>query len=231
MEVLLERYVYPVLKRTEPQYIADDDPTGEVEQSINDMIDEFTLNLDRFAVEVSTKMVDRENRFHRRKFIGEIKKAIGIDISSIATDDGIDILLQKRVAENVDLIKTIPPQHFDRIKKTVLQGIHSGDDFFSIRKELMKDFKITDNRARKIARDQVSKLNGSLNEFRQQDTGITHYTWRTSRDEAVRKSHRANNGKRFAWSDPPGETGHPGNDIQCRCTADPDLSHFLKLKA
>jgi hypothetical protein len=35
----------------------------------------------------------------------------------------------------------------------------------------------------------------------------------------VRASHAANNGRIFAWDNPP-ETGHPGEDYGCRCTAE-----------
>ena len=76
---------------------------------------------------------------------------------------------------------------------------------------------------RRITRDQTSKLIGQLNEERQTNIGITHYVWRTSEDERVRPTHRRNNGVQFAWNSPPIRTGHPGNDIQCRCTADPVL--------
>lgn len=48
----------------------------------------------------------------------------------------------------------------------------------------------------------------------------THYIWRTSGDDKVRPSHAANNGKIFAWDNPP-ETGHPGEDYNCRCRAEP----------
>ena len=48
----------------------------------------------------------------------------------------------------------------------------------------------------------------------------THYIWRTAGDGKVRSSHAANNGKIFAWDDPP-PTGHPGEDYGCRCTAEP----------
>lgn len=48
----------------------------------------------------------------------------------------------------------------------------------------------------------------------------THYIWRTSGDNKVRSTHAANNGKIFAWSNPP-ETGHPGEDYNCRCKAEP----------
>lgn len=53
-----------------------------------------------------------------------------------------------------------------------------------------------------------------------QERPTTHYIWRTRDDEKVRPSHADNNGRVFAWDDPP-ETGHPGEDYGCRCTAEP----------
>lgn len=47
-----------------------------------------------------------------------------------------------------------------------------------------------------------------------------HYIWRTSGDNKVRPEHVANNGKIFAWDNPP-ETGHPGEAYGCRCRAEP----------
>ncbi len=52
------------------------------------------------------------------------------------------------------------------------------------------------------------------------ERSTTHYIWRTSGDNKVRASHAANSGKIFAWDNPP-ETGHPGEDYNCRCTAEP----------
>jgi hypothetical protein len=49
---------------------------------------------------------------------------------------------------------------------------------------------------------------------------LPRYVWLTSGDEKVRPSHAANDGKIFYWSDPP-STGHPGEDINCRCVAVP----------
>ena len=48
----------------------------------------------------------------------------------------------------------------------------------------------------------------------------THYVWRTRGDERVRLSHAQNDGRLFAWDEPPA-TGHPGEDFGCRCTAEP----------
>lgn len=70
-----------------------------------------------------------------------------------------------------------------------------------------------------IARDQTSKLIGELDRLRQQQIGVDEYDWATSADERVRPTHRSKNGKRFRWDEPPPETGHPGEDYQCRCVA------------
>ena len=48
----------------------------------------------------------------------------------------------------------------------------------------------------------------------------THYIWRTRSDGKVRAAHAANNGRIFSWDTPP-PMGHPGEDFNCRCTAEP----------
>jgi hypothetical protein len=52
-----------------------------------------------------------------------------------------------------------------------------------------------------------------------QEGETPYYIWRTAGDDKVRPSHAANEGRVFAWNDPP-ETGHPGEDFNCRCTAE-----------
>lgn len=47
-----------------------------------------------------------------------------------------------------------------------------------------------------------------------------YYIWHTQDDNKVRSSHAANNGKIFAWDNPP-PTGNPGKDYNCRCWAEP----------
>lgn len=76
------------------------------------------------------------------------------------------------------------------------------------------------SRAKLIARDQTSKMNGAFNQARQTSLGIDRYVWQTSGDERVREEHQANDGQVFSWNDPPA-TGHPGEDINCRCVAVP----------
>ena len=56
-----------------------------------------------------------------------------------------------------------------------------------------------------------------------QEHPTTHYVWRTLKDEKVRSSHQANDGHVFAWNEPP-ETGHPEDEFNCRCSAEPYLA-------
>ena len=71
-----------------------------------------------------------------------------------------------------------------------------------------------------------------IERYIKQERPTTHYIWRTRRDDKVRPSHAANNGRVFSWNDPP-ETGHPGEDYGCRCTAEPFLpsvDEFIEIE-
>lgn len=47
-----------------------------------------------------------------------------------------------------------------------------------------------------------------------------YYIWSTQDDDKVRPSHAANEGRIFAWDNPPA-TGNPGDEPGCRCMAVP----------
>jgi SPP1 gp7 family putative phage head morphogenesis protein len=87
-----------------------------------------------------------------------------------------------------------------------------------IAKMLQEQLDIGKSRAELIARDQTVKLSGELNRLRQQQAGIDQYTWRHSGKVNFRPEHKARDGKVFDWNDPPAD-GHPGNAINCGCTA------------
>jgi SPP1 gp7 family putative phage head morphogenesis protein len=93
---------------------------------------------------------------------------------------------------------------------------------------------VAESRAKLIARDQVGKLFGAIQEARQVGLGIDRYTWRTSNDNRVRDTHEKREGESYSWNDPPGDLsdpgdgGHPGFPINCRCWAEPDLTAILE---
>jgi SPP1 gp7 family putative phage head morphogenesis protein len=188
-------------------------------------------NWEKYADEIATKAATVEGAHNRKAFIASIEAAIGVNIQDILSESSVRIPVEKSIVSNLDLIETIPKQYVERLKKEMLLSVSQGGSAFDLQSAILKNTDVTRSRARLIARDQMAKLNGALNRSQQEDIGVTGYRWRTSSDERVRKSHARNDGRQFDWDNPPPNTGHPGHDVQCRCTADPDLSPLLGVLA
>ena len=68
----------------------------------------------------------------------------------------------------------------------------------------------------------------TIDRVRQKKLGVRHYYWVTSNDERVRDEHDKYDGKRYSWDEPPPD-GHPGEAVNCRCTARPDTEELLEM--
>lgn len=127
---------------------------------------------------------------------------------------------------NTALIKSIPSKLLDDVETIVRIGVDRGLSISEISKSITDKTGSAKKRANLIARDQVQKFNGKLNELRQREVGVTKYIWSTSRDPDVRDEHADREGEVFSWSNPP-EDGHPGEPINCRCTAIPVMDELI----
>jgi SPP1 gp7 family putative phage head morphogenesis protein len=143
---------------------------------------------------------------------------IAVDVLSY--EPWLEPLATGFVRENVALIKSLSRKHFDDLERRVLDAFRSGRRAESLSRQIREQYGASQKRAMLIARDQIGKLNGNLTRQRQKALGVERYIWRTSQDERVRSLHREREGKEFSWDEPP-EDGHPGEPIQCRCTAEP----------
>jgi SPP1 gp7 family putative phage head morphogenesis protein len=147
-------------------------------------------------------------------------KRVILALNPFHSEPWLDLFMSERVAENVRLIKDIGTQSASKMQQILEDGIRSGKSTRELVKELQTTFDYGKKRAKLIARDQIGKHNGLLNELRQKNAGVDEYIWSTSKDERVRSTHRVREGQTFKWSDPPSD-GHPGQSIQCRCSALP----------
>lgn len=146
--------------------------------------------------------------------------------------------LSKRWAEdNYNLIKNLSTEYIDKINMLVEKAVNNGTPYSELTKQInsLSDT-MSDYRARLIARDQIGKLNGTIQQMQQLDAGADWYIWRTAGDERVRAKHKRMNGKLCSWknasiySEDGGKTwiprtsdmpqAHPGQEIQCRCWAE-----------
>ena len=161
---------------------------------------------------------------NKEKFYNAVEGSIGIDLKSVVQNEGLEDILVATTRENVALIRSIPEEYFKQLETVVFSGTTQGNAASSMTKQIQKIGKTTEKRAKLIARDQTAKLNSALNQQRAQNLGSDEYIWRTARDDRVRDNHATKNGKIFKWSEPPEDTGHPGQDIQCRCIAQPIIN-------
>ena len=179
----------------------------------------------RMAKEQAAKVSD----FNRRGMTRILANAIGVDI--FLAEPYLQAEMDQFVQTNVDLIVSVKDNYLAQVKQTVMRGIQSGTRVEDLKDEIEARYHPAENHAELIARDQVTKFNGQLNQLRQREVGVEKYICSTSKDERVRgnpagiypkadPSHWEREGQVFNWDDPP-EDGHPGEPIQCRCVAIP----------
>lgn len=219
--------IIPLLRRLQPEYI-NDAYAKTLEEAFNRLRSMY-VNVDQNARIVSESFVNNSNQVNKQRFYKSIESAVGVNLQSIVQNEDLEDILVATTRENVALIRSIPEEYFKKIETIVFTGTTQGNTATSMIQQIQKTGKTTTNRAKLIARDQSSKLNSALTQQRSQNLGVEEYVWRTAGDERVRESHRSKNGKVFRWDDPPKDTGHPGQDIQC-FTGDVKVGSFGLVK-
>jgi SPP1 gp7 family putative phage head morphogenesis protein len=149
-------------------------------------------------------------------------KVLGIS-PLIPNDPNVFKILMATTSTSVDKIKTLEAIHFGSLKSMLIMSYSRGETTEDLTKKIQKQFGVTRSRARFYAVNEMGNLNAALTEHKQTEAGVTRYIWRTSEDERVRDTHATKNGEIFEWANPPEDTGHPGRDYRCRCTAEPIL--------
>lgn len=162
------------------------------------------------------------------RLANRIRKEAAIDIQKIIENTGVNLTAGRDafVRKNVELIKTIREDLLGQVQTTIL-SYFDGEairPLGSMAGAIKKRFKVSDGRARVIARDQLGKTLSQIDQKRQKAAGFTKYMWRSVGDGRVRSRHRFLNGKIFTYGKNPvsgtnGERLPPGRPILCRCIA------------
>ena len=188
----------------------------------------LAVNAPNVPEEIIEENLEKIRAYHRARMTQAFRAALGVDIRLLLQEAGVQRFMAQKIVENVDLIRTIPPRMHDSLKKRLqAELLDAPFDQQRLTNLLRNEYKSSGYNLRRIVRDQNSKTIGGLTEIRQRQLGLEGYQWITSQDERVRPTHVANSGRYFLWSSPPA-TGHPGQDIQCRCTASPVVSQAAR---
>lgn len=143
-------------------------------------------------------------------------RALGVSVSDLRLGPA----LEHARDENIRLVENAGRVYAKQVREIFSDPAAPAWSVEELKARLIDRADVSESRAELIARDQVLKINGTINEIRQGNAGVESYVWSTSRDERVRETHAELEGDVIPWSSPP-EPGHPGQDFQCRCVAIP----------
>lgn len=232
------------------QMVADGIPVSLINDFIFTRSNEINAGVARIASGIADDFVGDLDDFTRERLINNVAAAFNIKASEVALFPGnteIDTLTTLRevfVAENVELIKSIPPQYFKDLTQAVsanFRGV-SQKDAKSLAGRIQDIGGVTDRRARFIARDQTAKVTTELSRTRNQALGAKKYIWRTAKDQRVvgtpggvwpdptrgHGNHFKREGNVYFYSKPFAD-GLPGQAFNCRCVDEPiiDIQELL----
>lgn len=122
--------------------------------------------------------------------------------------------------ENEALVASLTREHLQGVVDVIATVGATATAISVVKQATRERYGIVRRRARTIGDDQTEKLAGRIDEATQRRAGIDAYTWVTMGDDRVREEHEARNGLPFRWDDPPPD-GHPGEPVNCRCSALP----------
>lgn len=174
------------------------------------------------------------NNRNRENFRRTFKSVMGVDV--ISAEPWLADEIKGFMTENSSFIKSISDEYLADVEQIVFRNVKAGNAPGVIAKELRDAFDLTENRARLIARDQTGKFHSRLTRLRYEGAGLERYKWRTLADSQVRDDHADLEGTIHRFDDPPvtvtrgkraGQKNNPGEDIQCRCWAEPIFEDLL----
>lgn len=197
-----------------------------------------TLDLPSIASRMSSRIVGTANKVNMERFAKQASKSFGIDFTTAIASSGEAVRTQLDIDRelNASLIKSVATEFKQEISDTIMANIQSGERSTNLITQIKERYNVSQSRAKLIARDQTSKLNGSLVKARAEAVGSKTYIWRCVSDERSRDSHKAMNGMLCRWSDSTtysddqgktwkkrkaigGVEAHPTDEINCRCNA------------
>ena len=199
-----------------------DDPV--VANAIELALDRYARVIEPWARAVGKRMVAEIDR-HDKQSWREHSAEMSMLMQEQLNNTEVGWLTQQRLADQVQLITSLPREAAERVHKLTLEGLTQGTRASEIAAEIMRSGEVSKSRANLIARTEVSRTSTEFTRARAEAVGSTHFVWRTSGDADVRPSHARLNGKTFRWDQPPEcDPGHhalPGSIWNCRCAAEP----------
>lgn len=147
----------------------------------------------------------------------------------------IDLPIRKKLLrefedEAIKVVENFEQDVIERLREKINVMILEGRSRESVKKAIIGELKISQTRAKFIARQETALLTTKFKKSQYQQYGVNTYKWVTVGDHKVRERHNELNGEIISWDQPPvvdektGRRAHAGEDFNCRCQAFPIVS-------
>jgi SPP1 gp7 family putative phage head morphogenesis protein len=204
-------------------------PDGSIDdpEQLSADLEKYGQTLGTWANVYWSAMLQRQNKALSADWK---KQGLTIDPQNPVIQNKIRMLL----SQQVDLIVTLP-----RDAATVAQSMahratmETGERAETLIRKLQGlQEGYPEYAARRLARTEVAKTQSLLVQAQAASLGIKQYIWRTVKDEVVRESHAAMEGRVCDFDNPPevesGKFYNAGQTYNCRCYAEPLLPQDSK---
>jgi len=154
---------------------------------------------------------------------GQVTQEIGGDFVFDAADPRLQRLIEGRERIFVQANNTIRKQ----LARTLETGVGQKESITELAKRVRDTFDFAAGRSLTIARTEVASMTNTVRHEVMEEQGIVRHEWITARDEAVRDSHREQDGDVVTVGDtfpnglryPNDPLGDASETINCRCVA------------
>ena len=158
----------------------------------------------------------------------ETARSLGRELRQELAEAPTGMLARQYLAEQVNLITSLPLEAATRVHQLTLEGIINATRAKEISQMILASGHVTRSRANLIARTEVARTASLVTQSRAEHVGSPGYIWRSVGDTDVRPRHKMLNGTFHRWSEPPvsgenGERAHAGQIYNCRCYPEPVL--------
>lgn len=164
--------------------------------------------------------------FSKNKLSNQMEKIFGL--KPFYSQENLKIAINLWVEKNITKLNNNLIQYVQNNKLTIysiFEKEEKGKEYF--KKTIIENELKFESSIAFLARDQVSGLDGLLTKILHAEIGLDDFIWSTCRDDKVRPTHRALEGKLCSWSNLPKSNGisiYPSSENGCRCVARPVVS-------
>lgn len=195
----------------------------------------WVSKFDRLSLDLSQAFARKSFTMTQTQMRAALKDA-GFTVKFSPTP-GSRAAYQAVVAEQVNLIKSIPAEYLKAVESNVWTSVMKGGDMHALARDLQKTYGVTRDRAAVISRDQNNKAKAIIEKTRRQELGITHAIWQHSAGgKTPRATHVAMSGKAYPLSQGMYDSDAkqyvlPGELINCRCTSRAIIPAFETIES